>query len=155
MSFEVTVSETFRNIPSAPSLHSSTKLPLQQMALAALIHSPGVALFYFFLKNKGDFFFPSAPPGATAHSPANQESVIELVPGPVAAASAKRQTDPAQRLGECEVRPSLELLACISLLPSSQRHLRRKKAPACQALNRPACTECKRGGCTSLPSPAL
>lgn len=58
-SFQVTVSETFRNITSAPSLHSSIKLPLQQGALTALAHPPGVALFYFSLRTKGTFFFSS------------------------------------------------------------------------------------------------
>lgn len=64
-------------------------------------------------KNKRDFFFPTFP-RAAARSPANQEPVIELVPGLVAAASVKRQTDPEWRLGECEVHPSLELCTCIS-----------------------------------------
>lgn len=40
--------------------------------------------------------------------------MIELVPGLVAAASVKRQTDLEWRLGECEVHPSLELRTCIS-----------------------------------------
>lgn len=44
-----------------------------------------------FFKDKRDFF---RFPGATAHSPANQDSVIELVPGPLAGASAEQQTDP-------------------------------------------------------------
>lgn len=89
-------------------------------------------------------------------SPASQESLIELVPGPVAAASAKRRTDPAQRLRRGSVKSAfLQNSPCASLfLLSSQRHLRRKKAPACQAaLNRTACTECKRDGCTTPSSP--
>lgn len=64
-----------------------------------------------FFKDKRDFF---CFPRATACSPANHESVIELVPGPLAGASAARQTDPEQRLGECEVHTTSELLTCIS-----------------------------------------
>lgn len=106
---------------------------------------------------KGTFFQRHHLPGAALpHSPASQESLIELVPGPVAAASAKRRTDPAQRLRRGSVKSALlqsSPRASLFLL-SSQRHLRRKKAPACQAaLNRTACAECKRGGCTSPSSP--
>lgn len=65
--------------------------------------------------DKRDFlFFFFCFPRATAFSPANQESVIELVPGLLAGASAERQTDPNSRLGECEVHPTSELLTCIS-----------------------------------------
>lgn len=39
-------------------------------------------------------------------SPAIQQSVIELVPGVLAATSTERQTDPKLGLGECEVHPA-------------------------------------------------
>lgn len=63
------------------------------MALTGLIQSKGRQTFspLSLFKDKRDFFrFPRA----TARSPANQESAIELVPGPLAGASAERQTDP-------------------------------------------------------------
>lgn len=126
---------------------------------ASLVH-PALLHLFFLSNKKGDFFLPSSPPrGCTAPSlsaPARQESLIELVPGPVAAASAKRQTDPAWRLSRGSVKSALlqNSPRASLFLPSSQRHLRRKKAPACQAaMNRTACAECKRGGCTSPSSP--
>lgn len=63
------------------------------MALPGLVQSKGRQPFSLlsFFKDKRDFLhFPRA----AARSPANQESVIELVPGPLAGASAERQTDP-------------------------------------------------------------
>ena len=65
------------------------------MALTGLVQSEGRQPFSLlsFFKDKRDFFFFRFP-WAAAHSPANQELVIELVPGPLAGASAERQTDP-------------------------------------------------------------
>lgn len=63
------------------------------MALAGLVGSRGRQPFSPLspFEDKRDFF---RFPGATARSPANQESVIELVPGLLAGVSAGRQTDP-------------------------------------------------------------
>lgn len=121
-----------------PALLHLLSLRTKKGLFSALVTSRGAAL----------------PPSLSI--PASQESLIELVPGPVAAASAKRQTDPARRLRRGSVKSALlqNSPRASLFLPSSQRHLRRKKAPACQAaLNRTACAECKRGGCTSPSSP--
>lgn len=77
------------------------------------------------------------------------------MPGPVAAASAKRRTDPARRFRRGSVKSALlqNLPACISFPPQLSKAPQTKKAPACQALNRAACAECKRGGCTSPSFP--
>lgn len=90
----------------------SLKFLLQQMATTGLVlKGDSLYTLYLSLRTKGTFF---CFPRATACSPANHESVIELVPGPLAGASAARQTDPEQRLGECEVHTTSELLTCIS-----------------------------------------
>lgn len=136
-----------------------------QMCVQQVAHTSSLArlaLLYFltFRTKKGLLFRPHHLPGgggvSLPRSSASQESLIELVPGPVVAASAKRRTDPAQRLRRGSVKSALlqNSPRASLFLPSSQRHLRRKKAPACQAaLNRTACAECKRGGCTSPSSP--
>lgn len=53
------------------------------------------------------------------------------MPGPVAAASAKRRTDPARRFRRGSVKSALLQNSphASLLLPSSQRHLRRRKLP--------------------------
>lgn len=62
------------------------------------------------------------------------------MPGLVAPASVKRQTDPEWRSGECEVHPSLELLTCIpfsqALKGTSDEESSRLSDPEMSSLSR-------------------
>lgn len=124
------------------------KFLLQPAAATGLVQFEDTPPFYppsCFKDKRDSFCFPRAC------SPANQQSVIELVPGLLAGTSAEWQTDPNSRLGECEVHPTSELLACISFC-RALKGTSEERAPPWQALNRSSCAECKRGGCPSLPS---
>lgn len=106
----------------------------KQPILCFSLNRVGLSTLVLALRTNETFVFP----GATVCSPANQQSVIELVPGVLAATSTERQADPKSRLGECEVHPA----SCISLSP---RDASEEEALPWQALNRPSWAECKLG----------
>lgn len=135
---------------SSLSLFWSFELWLQQMALAGLLQSkgrqPSSPLSFF--KDKRDFF--SLPQGDSTLP--CQSRIRDWISARSASCCFRWTTDRSR----VEIRrvwssPSFRTPHMHLFLPSSQRHLRWREALAWQALNRPACAECKLGGCPSLP----
>ncbi len=123
---------------------------LQQMALTGLVQSKGrqpLSLLSFF-KDKRDFF--PLPRGCSTLP--CQSRICDWISARSASCCFRWTTDRSR----VEIRrvwssPSFRTPHMHLFLPSSQRHLRWRELLPDRPLNRPACAECKLGGCPSLP----